>query len=247
MRICLEFNIKDNCLPLDYRRCFVSFIKKSLSIGNNGKYLQEYYTDTKQKPFSFTVVMKKPKFDKEKVTFEGNRVKMYFSITDKNRISFIFSNCFLKMKYLDFALPYGNVMCLVNVSKLKEERITTNRVVFRTTPSSSILLREHDKEKNRDTYYVCEDDGYIDKLEESIKWQCLQDGYSEVDIKQIKVNNVQGKKVVIKNYDVLIDAVTGTFDISAPVYILNYLYTVGFGSRRSFGFVYLEIAHQEEG
>ena len=246
MRICLEFNLKEHHLPTDYRRCFVSFIKKSLSISNNGKYLKEYYTDTEQKPFMFTIVMQRPKFGKEVVGFEGNKVKMYFSITDKNRTSFIFTNCFLKMKYIDFPLPNDNVMCLVNVQKVKEDKIITDRALFKTTCSSSILVREHDKEINKDKYYTLENKNYKDKLEQSIKWQCLQDGYSQADIEQIKVNEVIGKKVVIKNYNVLIDGVTGIFDISAPKHILNYLYTVGFGSRKSFGFSYIELVKGEE-
>ena len=247
MRICLEFNVKGSCLPIDYRRCFVSFIKKALSISNEGKYLKEYYTDTEQKPFMFTIVMQKPKFSKEKVIFEGNKVRMYFSVTDKNRTGFIFTNCFLKMKYLDFPLPAGNVMCLVNVSKVKEDKITTERALFRTTCSSSVLVREHNKETNKDKYYTLDDESYKDRLEESIRWQCLKDGYSEADVEQIKVNKVVGKKVVIKNYNVLIDGVSGTFDISAPKHVLNYLYTVGFGARKSFGFSYVELVREEEG
>lgn len=246
MRICLEFNIRNSYLPLDYRRCFVSFIKKALSVSNNSKYLQQYYTDTEQKPFMFTIVMQKPKFGKEKVTFEKNKVKMYFSVTDKDRTSYIFTNCFLKMKYIDFPLPEGNVMCLVNVAKIKEKKITTDRVIFSTICSSSILVREHDKETNRDKYYTCEDESYKERLEESIRWQCLKEGYSDLDVEQIKVNEVVGKKVVIKNYNVLIDGVIGNFDISAPKHILNYLYTVGFGARKSFGFSYIDITQGEE-
>lgn len=246
MRICLQFNVKDNQLPVDYRRYFVSFIKKALSISNSGKYLKEYYTGTEQKPFMFTVIMPRAKFDKQKVIFEGNKVKMYFSVTDQNRTSCIFTNCFLKMKYLDFPLPEGNVMCLVNVSKIKEEKITTERALFRTICSSSVLVREHDKETNKDKYYTHEDASYISRLEESIRWQCLKEGFSEKDVEQIKVNEVKGKKVVIKNYNVLVDGVSGTFDISGPKHILNYLYTVGFGARRSFGFCYVELVRREE-
>lgn len=246
MRVCLEFNIKNSYLPVDYRRYFVSFIKKALSISNDGKYFKKYYMDTVQKPFMFTVVMQKPKFNKEKVVFEGNKIKMYFSVANEDRKGFIFTNCFLKMKYLDYPLPEGNVMCLVNVTKLKEEIITTNRALFRTTCSSSILVREHNRESNRDKYYTCEDEGYIEKLEESIKWQCLKQGYSAADVEQIKVNEVIGKKVVLRNYKVLIDGVTGTFDISGPKHILNYLYTVGFGARKSFGFTYVELIKGEE-
>lgn len=241
MRLCLEFNINKTSLPIDYRRCFVSWIKRSLSISNEGKYFESYYKDTVEKPFTFAVVMNNPKFGKEQVDFEGNKIKMYFSVTDYNRTGLIFLNCFLKMKFLDFRLPNDNVMCLVNVRQVNSHVIKEDRVLFKTVAASSIVLREHNKETNKDRYYTCEDKVYIDKLEDSIKRQCLRNGYTEEEVSQIKVNDVQGKKVVIKNYSVLIDAVSGVFDISAPKQILNELYTVGFGARKSFGFSFIDV------
>lgn len=246
MRIILEFNIKENYLQVDYRRYFVSFIKKALSESNNGKYYEEYYTDVKQKPFMFTVVMQNPKFDKQKVTFEGNKIRMYFSVTDKDRIGFIFTNCFLKMKYVDFRLPENNAMCLVNIRKIKENKVISDRAVFKTTCSSSILVREHDRISNKDKYYTLEDQDYKAKLEDNIKRQCLAAGYDKLDVERIRVNNVTGRKVVIKNYNTLIDGVAGIFDLSAPKHLLNYLYTVGFGSRKSFGFSYIELVEGGE-
>lgn len=247
MRVCLEFNIKGRYLPIDYRRCFVSFIKKALSISNNGIYMDQYYSDTKQKPFSFTVVMNKPKFGKKQITFEGNKIRMYFSIIDREKIGYIFVNCFLKMKYISFSLPDDNEMCLVNVANVREQKIVSNHVSFRTSCSSSILVREHDRQSNRDKYYTCEDEGYIEKLEENIKWQCLQEGYSASDVNQIKVEAVHGKKVVMRHYAVLIDGTSGTFEVTGPIYLLNYLYRAGFGSKRSFGFAYLEVINRKEG
>lgn len=241
MRLCLEFNIYKNHLPIDYRVCFVSWIKKALSEGNEGKYLEQYYRDTIQKPFTFNVNMLKPQFTTNQVNFEGNKIKLYFSVTDKNRASYIFLNCFLKMKYRDFKLPQENVMCLVNIHQLNTTSIMADRVLFKTVVGSSIVVREHDRVTNKDKYYTCEDVGYIQKLEDSIKRQCLQNGYLEEEVSRIKVNDVQGRKIVVKHYSVLIDAVSGYFDISAPKEILNELYTIGFGSRKSFGFSYVDI------
>lgn len=243
VKLCLEFNINKTYLPIDYRSCFVSWIKKALSIGNEGKYFEQYYRDTVEKPFTFAVVMNKPKFSKEKVCFEGNRLRVYFSVTDRNRTSLIFLNCFLKMKYLDFKLPQDNVMCLVNVRQLESQIIQEDRALLQTVAGSSIVLREHNKETNKDKYYTCEDEGYIEKLEESIKRQCLRNGYTEQKVQKIKVNSVQGKKVVVKHYNVLIDGVSGVFDISAPKEILNELYTVGFGARKSFGFSFVDVVN----
>ena len=247
MRISLEFNIKETHLPSNYKQCFISFIKKALGQVGDKRYLEKYYTNTTSKPFMFTVVFHKPKFSKAGVSFEGNKVKMYFSVTDQDRASYIFMNCFLKMKYLDFELPKGNKMMLTEIRQIKEKSIEAERAVFGTTCSSMVLVREHNRETNRDYYYTLQDECYKDKLTRSIQEQCRMAGFGEDEIARIRVNEVEGKKIVVRHYNTLIDGVSGVFDISAPKVILNYIKDVGVGSRRSFGFCYLNVLEQKEG
>lgn len=236
MRCSLEFEIKYNRLNSDYRKYFISWIKKMLTICNEGRYFKKYYKDTIQKPYTFTVVFYKPKFSKDYVIFEDNRVKMYFSVADENRAGLILCNGFLKMKGVTFKLPENNEMKLVSVRKLNEKLIMSDRALFKTSPGSSIVVRDHNRESNRDKYFTVEDENYINELEKNIKIQCEKAGYTLEDIEKIKVNEVNGRKIVSKNYGVYIDSVSGVFDISATPEILQYLYTVGLGSKRSAGY-----------
>ena len=236
MRICMEFEIKYNRLNSDYRKYFISWIKKMLTICNEGKYFEKYYKDTIQKPYSFSVVFNKPRFSKDYVIFEDNRVKMYFSVTDENRTGLILCSGFLKMKGVTFKLSENNEMKLVSIRRLNEKLIISDRVCFKTSPGSSIVVRNHNRESNKDKYFTVEDENYINELEKNIKVQCKQAGYTLEDIEKIKVNEVNGRKIVSKNYGVYIDSVSGIFDISATPEILKYLYTVGLGSKRSAGY-----------
>ena len=112
----------------------------------------------------------------------------------------------------------------------------SDRALFKTSPGSSIVVRNHNRESNKDKYFTVEDENYINELEKNIKIQCEKAGYTLEDIEKIKVNEVNGRKIVSKNYGVYIDSVSGIFDISATPEILKYLYTVGLGSKRSAGY-----------
>ena len=58
MKIECRFTLKTEILPIDYRRCIMSYIKKCLSIADEGKYFADYYGPAKDKPFCFSVVFK---------------------------------------------------------------------------------------------------------------------------------------------------------------------------------------------
>lgn len=242
MRLSLEFGIKYNFLPVEYRKIFISYCKKTLTLCNNGKYFEDYYKDTMEKPYTFAVNFKNPKFSKDKVHFEGNKLRMFFSVSNENRATgLIICNAFLNMRGRQFKLPEGNEMTLINVRKLDEKIITTERALLRTVAGSSIIVKDHYVESNKDRYYTIEDDEYISKLEEKVKVQCEKAGYSQDEIDKIKVNNVDGRKVVTKNYNIYIDGTTGVFDISATPEILQFIYTVGVGSKRSAGYSFVDL------
>lgn len=236
MKSCMIFEIKFNKLNIDFRRYFISWIKMMLTICNEGKYFEEYYKNTKSKPFTFAIAFENPKFSRDYVTFDNNIVKMYFSVSDENRAGLILQNGFLKMKGINFKLSENNEMKLVSVRRLNEKLIMSDRALFKTLSGSSVVVRDHNRKTNKDKYFTVEDENYINELEKNIKVQCEKAGYTLEDIKKIKVNEVNGRKIVSKNYEVYIDSVSGVFDISATSEILQYLYTVGLGSKRSAGY-----------
>ncbi len=242
MKFGLTFTIKKSELPVEYRRGFMSFIKATLN-KTDEDLLEKFYHDTVQKPFCFSISMQKPKFLGDKVTFEGNKIKMYFSVTEENRLGYMFYHCFLAMKNVPFKLANGNEMTISHINVINQKDIVVDNVNFITTKGSSLVVREHNRETNKDRYYSIAEPNYPQKLEEIIKIQCKNMGFGEHYIEQIKVNNVVGKKIVIKHYKTLIDTTVGTVNISGPVPILNQIYKVGIGSRHSEGFGMVEVIY----
>ena len=213
----------------------VSWIKYLLSRVHEGKYFKKYYHDTAQKPYTFSVIFDNPIFKEDIIYFKGNKIRVLFSMMDERMEGYIVNMAFLQMKNIDFKLPMDNSMKLIGVNRIKEKLITEDRAIFRTAPGGVVLIREHNR-NNKDKFYTVEDDNYKEKLKEYLKNQCLMAGFTEDEASKVIVNNVDGKKVVVKNYNSFVDGVVGCFDISAPSYILQYFYTLGLGAKRSLGF-----------
>ena len=85
MRFKLDFIIDRSELNADYRRCILSFIKNSLVQSVNGDLLERYYHDTNTKDFSWTMIVSKPQFTKEKFRFADNKFSIIFTTDDRNQ------------------------------------------------------------------------------------------------------------------------------------------------------------------
>ena len=70
-------------------------------------------------------------------------------------------------------------------------------------PSSSLVVREHDRETNRDIYYSCEDEGYADRLEQALKTQAEMAGFPETSVESIKLHSVAGGEILGEYYGIL--------------------------------------------
>ena len=55
-------------------------------------------------------------------------------------------------------------MILKSIAIQKQELISNSRVIFKTTIGSGICVREHDRNNNKDKYYVYSDNEFIDKI-----------------------------------------------------------------------------------
>lgn len=240
MRFKLEFSTDKPELPIEYRKLILSFIKNALSKSVNGDLLGKYYTDTNTKDFTWTLIVKRPHFTKEKLEFEGNRFSVIFSAGDRNQTGMYLMLAFLNQKHKKYPTEEGNCITLKSIVQLPQYEIRDNTARFSTMPGSSIIVREHDRATNRDRYYTCIEEGYQDKFEQALRNQALIAGFSEQTVEEIKVRSVTGRKVVVRHYDVYIDASIMEFALSAPSYVLQHFYLQGICGRKSSGFGMIE-------
>lgn len=245
MRFCLTFEIENKEFPIEYASCLISFIKSSISKCNDGKYFDSFFKDNTRKDYCFSVILPKSKFKKDRILLEGNEIKVIFTTGDSMKTGLILFSSFIGMKGKTHPLPNGNSMILTNISNLKSEVIYSSRAIFKTSLGSSLCVREHDKETNKDKYYVCDDKEFNERLMMVVKNQLLKAGFSEWEVNDIAITPIQSKKVVVKFYRRFIDSNIGMFEIKANSDILQHIYDVGLGSRRNASFGMLDLVTQD--
>lgn len=136
-------------------------------------------------------------------------------------------------------------MILKSISTQKKELISNSRAIFKTTMGSGICVREHDRNNNKDKYYVYSDNEFRDKIKSVVMNQVIKAGFTKKEANEIKINPIKCKKVVAKHYRRYIDITTGIFEIQGNNEILQYFYNEGIGSRKSAGFGMVDLVTQD--
>lgn len=235
MRFYLTFELEKNLLPKDYRRIILSYIKKSLSEILDGRYYSQYFKDTIQKDFCFTVNLPKSKFTKDEIILENNSIKVLFTTEDRQRTGLILQQAFMKQKNKKFLIPNQNSITLKQIHQQREQKITSSKVIFKTY---GLCIRDHNKETNKDNHYVYSDEKFNEQLKVVLKNQISQTGFSKDIVDSIKFSPINCKKVLAKHYNTYVDTTVGSFLLEGNPLLLQHLYNVGMGSRNTmFGFL----------
>ncbi len=245
MRFLLTLELETFDIPIDYRRIVLSYVKNALSNCNEGKYYDKFFKDTNQKDYCFSVILPKPKFEKDNILLDKKEIKILFSTQGKSKESMILFSAFIAQKNKRHPLPNGNGMILKSIQNKKTEEIYNQKVIFKTATGSGLCVRDHNKEKKLDKYYVFNDNEFRNKLSIVLKNQASRLGFNEEDISNIKINPIQCKKVVAKHYGVYIDTTIGMLEVQAKPEILQSFYDCGIGSRKSAGFGMLDLVTQD--
>lgn len=245
MRFSLILQLKEPSFPIEYRKLILSYIKNALSKCNDGKYYEEFFKDTKQKNYCFSVILPKAKFTKDEILLDKDEIKILFSTDNNYRTGVIFYNSFISQRNKPYPLPNNNFMTLKSINNQKREEISNSRAIFKTTLGGGLCVRDHDIKTNKDTYYVYSDEGFREKLNIVLTNQLLSAGFTKKEAEDVKVNMIQCKKVVVKHYRRYIDTTTGIFEVQANNRILQHFYDVGMCSRKSMGFGMIDLVTQD--
>jgi len=245
LKLELNFNLKSLEVPLDFRKLFLAFLKKSLTEAKGGEYFERFYKDTISKAFSFSMVFIKPDFQKEKIFLGEPHLKVLFSAVDQDQVALIMYMAFIAQKNKPFPLPFGNEMLLTAIYEKKIEKIHSNKVILRTAPGSGLCIRDHNREKNEDKYYVYNDDAFKEKLKIVLTSQAVRAGFDENVAEDLKCKPLDCKKVVVKHYNHFMNISVGMIQVEGDPLLLQYFYDAGMGSRHSAGFGLLELVAQD--
>ena len=241
MRLELYFTLKNPELPIDNKRIWISFLKTCLSKSGGGRFYNQYFEGTPNKDYTFSVILPRPIFRDDIIKLDENSLKIRFSSDDRKRTGLIFFQAFIQAKGKEFALPNDNTMILKKIVQIPERLITSDRVVFRTTVGGGFVIRSHNKETNKDRFYSFEDEGFSAQMKEVLKYQAVNAGFKEEDGEKIKFEPIRCRKVLVKQYGILVDTTCGVFELHGNPELLQYFYQAGLGSKHSMGYGMLDV------
>ena len=241
MRLSLHCELKENEIPLDYRRKIVSMFKRCLTNYDEDVFNKYYHMrDPIQKEFTFSNYFQNPVMKKETIEIPNKRIIINFSTSD-NVIGIDFYNAFVKNLYQEIKFSNLNSIKISRIVVQKERRIFTNKVVFKLM--SPLIVRDHHPESGKDWYYSCNDLNFEKFLKRNLYNQ-LKDKFSEKvekDLENLSIRKVNMKKIIVTSYGIKMASSIGSFEMEGEQYILNEIYQSGAGSKKSLGFSMVDI------
>ncbi len=242
MKFLADFALEKEIIPMDWRRCILSYLKFSLSKANGGKYLDAYYGPAKEKPFCFSVAFDRPVFLKDTIEVQGKRLRLVISTAD-SKTGFILFSAIIAQKNSVFPLPMGNSMRMIRTVQMQESQTHSNKILVKML--EPLCIRKHDKDTNQDWYYSQkQQEEFETESRRVIRAQLLSAGFAE-ELCEVKLTPVNTKTIVVKFYDINIESSLGDFMLEGDKAVLNYLLQSGVGSRRSSGFGVMKLLAEE--
>ena len=180
------------------------------------------------------------KYFGEEIYLKKPEMKVVVSCSEKNNIGFLLVNVFLSQRNKKFPLPKDTHMILKDVRIIEEKVIRGEEAIFQTTIGGGVVVREHNKEENKDIYYSVGNERFEEVLNWLMKERFKRLGYPEDIFKDFSCELLEGRKIVVKHFDLKFPVTTGRFKVKAPKILLEEIYRTGMGSRLSQGFGLLE-------
>lgn len=242
MRIKIEFETRNEYLPIDYRRKFLSYLKGAIDEYNHDLYESLYGERHISKAFCLSIYFS-PKviITKDQVMLHSKRIHATFATRDMLLGIHLVNALMARVnKWFPFA-DSGNELKAISIIKTEEVTITTNVVHFKIL--SPIVIRDHDEKESKDWYLTFEDDDFERVWKRNLATELQSVFRHDVsgDIEALKIKSIDLRKTVVKNYSIYIACTIGSFVLEGETYLLDYLYKSGIGSRRAMSFGCVDI------
>jgi len=240
MRIKVLFESKVNLnLPKDYRRYFISFLKKVFEKSG----FEKIFEMKKYRAYTFSVWLGENfKIDDEVST--DTKISLLFSSGDPVIIT-NFYNGVLRLKKEERYKPIGELLEIKDVVLLPYKKIKANKAIFKTIGVCVFNNPQAPKKDFKSWYITPYDD--LDKFNE-ILHQRTNDRFRYLtgrrETHPIRLNlyeNFPMKEVMVKHYNGYIRGFKGVFELEGSHEILQFVYDYGFGIRTGQGFGLLEL------
>ncbi len=230
----------EDTIPKDKNRMVLSFLKHALAESDGNFYDKTYVKGLgARKDFTYSLYMKDAKFLRDTIVVPDRRLILNFSCNDM-MMGIQFYNAMIKSVRKEYVYQGEFKLHTERVELAREEIFTSDTAIFKTM--SPIVIREHDKSKNKDWFYSIDEDKGRAIFLENLKYQIVNSiPEAAYDIENIEVRIIKNKTVKVKHYGIEILSNICKMEMKAKPYILEYLYKAGIGSMKNTGFGLLTV------
>lgn len=230
MRLSVEYRLKAPIIPRDYRSGFISLFKEALN-HSKPELKTQYYDNYTLKPFTFSTYFPEMKGNAGKNFNVGEIVKINLSTCSMELATHLY-NGFTKIRSFPF---FDNILYFERVTLRRQEKILSEKTVFKT--ASPVLISNLG---SSDRFLLPGEDGFLEGLDFSVAeisktFLCREDEPA-IEFVPIKIT-----RKVIWHYNQHRSSFTGVFALNGDIDVLQLIYDVGLGVRRSQGFGMLEV------
>jgi CRISPR-associated endoribonuclease Cas6 len=215
--------------PKDYRRGFMSVIKQALQ-KKGEDYYNRLYAHKVNKPFTFSVYFPELKGAIGDYLQLGSKANLKFSTNDYELLTYVYNGTLKNKEYQwnDYQFHLQKVWADFG-RPVKQDQVT-----FKTL--APFLVNQ---KGNNLRYLTPEDNGFDDGFSHSV--QELVNQFLKQDNADFEYNISRHKKMVVSHYNQSVTGNKGIIEVKADPEVLNLLYNVGIGVRRSQGFGMVEL------
>lgn len=230
MRFRAFYNLESPLIPTEYRRGFASLLKTALQNSNRQFYERLYSALHVLKPFTFSIYLPELSGQEGEYFNVGHRAVLNFSTSSYELGTYLY-NGLLTLR--SFPL-FSNTLTLSDITLTRMTTVSQDSVIFKTL--SPVLINN----KGKPNWYLLPgQDGFDEGLHfaaREVTRTFLNGEANSIDFKSINV-----KRKVVRHYNMDMQGITGTFELRSRPEVLNLIYQIGLGMRRSQGFGMLEI------
>ncbi len=231
MRFTVSYLLDSQYLPMDYRRGFASLLKEALKKAND-KLFERYYGRLHfLKPFTFSVYFPGLSGQEGERLNVGKKAILNFSTSSYELGTYVYNGL---LSQRNFPL-FDNTATLTYVDLKRPITIRQETAIFKAL--APVLVNN---KGNAEWYLLPGDEGFDEGLNfavgELVRTFLGNDVDTSIEFKSIRI-----QRRVVRHYNMDMQGFTGLFELRARPDILNLVYQVGLGVRRSQGFGMLEV------
>ncbi len=230
MRLEISYRLTGTRLALEYRRGFASLLKEAIKQASPACFARYYSRLHTLKPFTFSVF------------FPGlaGREGDHFEVGSKAILNFSTSCHELCASVYNGLLQLRQFPIFENRAELEHLFLKPKITIAQDTAAFKTLAPVLVNTKGEPNWYLLpEDEGFDEGLAFSVQEICR--AFLDMRDVSIEFRPIDFRRKVVRHYNMDMQGFVGIFELRGNPEVLNLIYQVGLGVRRSQGFGMLEL------